>query len=76
MPDWVKFTGLAERALPKNQDGVDAAVVGHLTKRKNAPAAVKRLFEKAEVRYAAAEEEEATTEATAAVGTAGGTAGA
>ncbi len=63
--------GLAERALPKNQDGVAAAVVGHLTKRKNDPAAVKRLFEKAEVRYAAAEGEEATTEATAAGATAG-----
>jgi transposase len=61
--------GLAERALPKNQDGVETAVVEHLTKRKNDPAAVRRLFGKPEVRYAAAEEAEAedTVEKTAEV---------
>ena len=63
--------GLAERALPKNQDGVETAVVEHLTKRKNDPSAVRRLFRKSEVRYAAADETEATTEATAAVGAPG-----
>jgi transposase len=59
--------GLAEKALTKDLDGVNAAVVEHLTKQKNDPAAVRRLFGKPEVRYAAAEEAEAedTVEKTA-----------
>lgn len=49
--------GLAEHALPKDAAAVKRAVVSHLEKRKRDPEAVKRLFHKKEVRYAAEEEE-------------------
>lgn len=46
---------LAERALPKNALAIRSAVKRHLKSRKKDTASVKRLFDKKEVRYAAAD---------------------
>ena len=49
--------GLAERALPVDSKAVCAAVVKHLSERKQNPEKVRNLFKKPEVRYAAADNE-------------------
>jgi transposase len=46
---------LSEQTLPKNTDAVRAAVRKHLKRRKKDVNSVKKLFEKKEVRYAAAD---------------------
>ena len=46
---------LAERALPKNALAIRSAVKRHLKSRKKDTASVRRLFDKKEVRYAAAD---------------------